>query len=371
MPVTFSDDAWSFSNKPPSPEPLPSPSLYPTKKSMKDGRTIWISVPQPDRLTLVVPLTDKVCGKPVSGVSVTELNKGIGLYLLEEPANSHHASHQYFPNTGYKFVTLQMGPRGSFVRFEFLNSKKDGPRLRLDLNPRKLGPKGFAQLRKVLMGTFNLPALVAAARITRLDVAIDIVGLSVSEVLLTHQDQGKRSYYVASDGQLETINLHRKKSLKHPGFDQAGFPKKATHGNQPAGPVIVRAYDRAREREALKQPRPFGPAPVTRIEITQRRFLKWAPLTLIEQMDDLFKKLRVGFHQTQPSIMSAAWDRYTAVRRTTGPLEGARLIGLQLIAKGKFEAAYSVSEADLVGPGKNWLGWKTGLSVSGLMSLLS
>lgn len=375
MPVIIQGQNTPPSNKPPAPQPLPSSSLFPTQKTLSDGRTIWISVPQPDRLTLVIPVSEKIYKKGIpSSVAVPDFLHKFGLYLKEEPFNAHHVKSYFHPDSGWRFVTLTMGKRGSFVRFDFLNDKKYGRRLRIELNPRKLGPAGFAQLANVLGGPnapLDLPQTIKQARVTRLDIAVDIVGVEVGEVLVRHKDQGKRSHYVGTDGVLETLFVHRKLKSKQPKVDQYGFPKKLSHGKKPAGKVLLRIYDRVRERVALLRPPPFGPAPVVRVELTLDRFVKWAPFPKLGAMDDPFQKVRVGFRDTQVKSPSSRWQQYIGLRRTMGLDAASALLDLQSLATIKFELAKQVPEADLVAPETTWEGWAAGLKETGLALLLS
>lgn len=300
---------------------------------------------------------------------------GLGHYLKSEPHNSHFVNEHFQPDKGWKHITLSMGNRKSFVRFEFLNNAKQGSRLRLDLNPRKLGPKGFKQLAQVLGGgvkpPFKLPTLIEQARITRLDLAVDFVGLHVSEVAAWHKDQAKRSMYVGADGSLETIYLHRKVPPKQAKYDQWGEPKKLTHGSKPAGAVLLRVYDRVRERTTILRPAPFGPAAVTRAELVISRFNKWSKLASLPDMEDRFCKLRVGFIDSQFDGHPSLWRRYASLRRTVPHEEAVAMLGLQSIAKTAFAAAWNVPKADLIAPGETWSGWKAGLEQTGLGAFIS
>lgn len=171
------------------------------------------------------------------GLDAKEFNLQFGEYLKGEPANAHVVDVRFYPGSGYKSVTLAMGERGSRVRFEFLKGNKTShPRLRLELNPRKLGPPGFQQLRKVLdashKGPLQLSGYLQDARVSRLDIAVDIVGAQVNELILTHKSEGKRSTVLGPDGELETLMVHRILQPVKAKLDQAGFPT-TTFSNTP------------------------------------------------------------------------------------------------------------------------------------------
>lgn len=179
------------SNKPPPPDPKPSPELFPTTKLLPDGRKIWLSVPQPDHLTIMVSLSPTVYGNGVPATTpVADFADGLGSYFKEEPFNAHWAGGNVWWNAEqkkwlWKEATLRMGGREALVYFALLKSVKDGPRLRIELNPRKLGVKGFSQLGSVLGGAsapFDLSRLIDEAWVTRVDAAIDVVGVRICEV---------------------------------------------------------------------------------------------------------------------------------------------------------------------------------------------
>lgn len=87
------------SNKPPPPEPVPPSKLFPTKKTLSDGRTVWVSLPQLDHLTIMVPIHQAVFNTSVlQTVSVGAFADGIGKYLQSEPHNAHWVSGHVWPS---------------------------------------------------------------------------------------------------------------------------------------------------------------------------------------------------------------------------------------------------------------------------------
>lgn len=363
MPVKISDSEFQFSNKPqPYAKPKPPYEQFPNVLQLSDGRTVRVSVPVPDGLVIIIDIVPEIFGpKAHKGLTVAEWVHHTGQYLKSEPFNAHHEDSHYVPVMNqpnwYRFVVLGMGPRGSKVRFEFLKgTQKSPPRLRISMNPRKLTPAGFKQLVQILSdpaGPFTIKPLVKSARVTQLDVAVDIVGLQVSEVVAHHQKQGKRSLYIGKDGVLETINIHRTAS-----------PSK------PAGNAFVRIYDRVRERQDRGKSPPFGPAAVTRVEVTKALKKPYNSLTKLPVCVDPFEKLRVGYiwDQLPPS---APWTTYHALARSTPHAAAVEIMGLVSDTAKSFAAAMKVPSAALVAKGMNWGGWKQGIKVTGLELLLN
>lgn len=361
----------STSNKPPPPEPLPDPELFPHTLEFPD-RVIWVSVPQPDNLCLIVPVTPEIYADHVyPDCPVEEFVRGLGAYFQSEPCNAHHAGGIYYQNGDWRRATLQIGGRQSFVLFEKFYSKAKGYRLRIDLNPRKLGPKGFKQLACVLGGTnapFSLGKLVKAAQITRLDICVDVVGLAVSEISGWHKEQGKSSFYLSPSGALETFYIYRKLMEPKPQYDSSGGPKKLKHKKNKA---LLRIYDRVAERKAVLAQPPFGPTPVTRIEMIINRFNKWKSLPLIAEMDDRFTKVRVGRRDSQIDKASPSWRNYTAMRRGLSIEEVRDRIFLDDERAKKFANAEQIPNPDIIRPKETWKGWTTGLTLTGLMGFIN
>lgn len=365
------------SNKPPLPEPTPPPHLF-EKKTLPSHRDVWISIPQPDRLSFTIPVSEAVYSSGVKpGASPEAVMLALRDFLLSGPLNCDVADSNTWP-VGWKFISLLVGHRESPIRFEYIKVK--GTSLRIECNPRKLGPHGALILLQLLDHPgcpLDPHKALEAAKITRLDVAVDIVGIEVAEVLAAHKDQAKRSMYVGSDGQLETLFIHRKLPKKKQTYDSHGHPKKLKHSGPPAGTVLIKIYDRRRERLSLLRPAPFGDAPVTRIEIVIKGLRKkHAFLANIGDLPDKFALVRAGFVGSQPGIERETLRRFTALRRTL-PIDTAfRMLKLQKPPKylasypAKLEAAETVIVADLAGPATTWAGWQEGLKQTGLLTLL-
>lgn len=132
MPVKISATASQSSNKPqPFPKPKPPYELFPTTLTMCDGRVIRVSVPVPDRLSMIIDITPEIFGPTApKGLTVAQWVLGAGHYLNAMPHNTQPLGCQYFENKKwYRHVTLGMGHRDSSVRFEFSEQTKKAPAL--------------------------------------------------------------------------------------------------------------------------------------------------------------------------------------------------------------------------------------------------
>ena len=295
-----------------------------------------------------------------------------GNYLFGKPAKTKVVSYHLKPLAHYYgHVTLKMGANGAHVRFQFLRNQEAGPRLRIEFNPRKLSQDGFLQLIAILtdpQGPFVGASLVEQAKITRLDVATDVIGASVREMLPWSKDQGKRSYYVGDDGELETIYIHRKKKLPKPKFDKLGNPKTIKH-QKPAGAVILSVYDKVRERKSILEPPPFGKAPVTRIE--RRRTYNKKLLSEIPSLPDPFQDTRVGMVTDGDLDLNSNWHLYVAARRTLSSVHAAKAVNLNEQDADDYEVRYAGVSGNLIKAASNWQYWPVGIKMTGLAKLLA
>lgn len=295
---------------------------------------------------------------------------GLFDYFKSEPFNAHYDGgvNKKMPQEpgawkAWEYIKLLMGTRQGQVRFDLLWDKQYGIRLRIECNPRKLGPKGFKQLAKVLGGPnapFDLSRLVKAARLTRLDICVDVVGMRMWELMLWHTEQGTRSHYLGSDGALETVYVHRKPQ-------KSKAKAKASSPRVPA--VLLKAYDRVRLKQAEQKPPPFQPAPVLRVEWPFPRFIQ-RPLTCLLTLDDKLKDSRAGFVQSQSAKSILFWVRYIAARRSMSEQEAVTLLGIQPQMAEEFRALEKVPVPDLVSSKEVWPYWKVGLAHTGLLGFL-
>ena len=367
------------SNKPPPPKPTPKPNLFPTKKTLSDGRTVWISLPQLDHLTIIVPIHKAIYNSAVpQDMSVEAFANGLGTYLKSEPYNAHWAGGSLWPDPVTKVVrwskaALLFGGRQSVVHFSL--HKKGGNRFRIDFNPRKLGLAGFKQLALVLGGAnspFDFEELIQSSWISRFDVAVDLVGVAISDVVAHHKNQGKRVLYVGAHGSLESIYINRKKPVVEPKYDSSGLLKKPTHGPYPAGKALLRIYDRVRERADLGNPPPFGPAPVTRVELMVT--VKKRPLSALGAVLDPLKLLKLGMIWSQFDLgaedNAGTWARYASLRKTHSHSAALSLIGRKDSGHSVFTCLETVPEPDLLKPGSSWGGWGKSLKLVGFKQFI-
>ena len=136
-------------------------------------------------------------------------------HRLFEAANAPFSGIQIKPNRRYRLqceipipnstssFLIQAGPRFPGIadyRFEF--------------NPTKIGPDGLSYIRKFIDSVTGIGtnALFANGKVTRIDIALDLPGLSLDEVIVRSKGQRKHGVYTSQTSRLETLYLGSVKS---------------------------------------------------------------------------------------------------------------------------------------------------------------
>lgn len=361
------------SNKPPVPEP--DTSEYPIQLTMADERKIWISNPQPDKLTLIAPLLWKHFNpQPKDEAQFLQYIITMSQMLATPGGLTTMVTNQFQPSSGlYYEIVLQAGDRDAVAVVNFIKPKggaKPQPwKLRIELNPRKIGPAGFKALAGDLSHsqTFRLPRFLDDAKVTRLDVAVDFIGLQVAETLPKIEPLGKSTYVVGSDGVLETITLHRPASAPKETYDAHGAPKKVKRSTNPLGRIVVKIYDRVRERASVLQPPPFGPADVTRCEVVKVWKGNGPTLAKLTSLPDALVGVRLSYLNEGAAAPDVQlWKAYVGLRREYPANQSAQMLGLSISRAIAWGKAYKDPPGQLLTPSETWKSWPVGLKQTGL-----
>jgi hypothetical protein len=100
-------------------------------------------------------------------------------------------------------VLIQAGPKKKGITHA----------LRLEFNPRRLGKQGItvlkSQLESLVLGPLvsdglNFDDIIAKGTVTRVDIAVDLVGIRVDQLDVRFLGQGKSHWYYSEKGQAET-----------------------------------------------------------------------------------------------------------------------------------------------------------------------
>lgn len=112
----------------------------------------------------------------------------------------------------YKFgygLTIAKNKSKVFIQAAPKSAKSAGNFVRLEFNPDKLGPNGtrkvFETLAAQLGPDFSQAHLATHARVTSIDLAVDLVNLHLSDLLIEKGDSHKTHVYYGKTGRQETF----------------------------------------------------------------------------------------------------------------------------------------------------------------------
>lgn len=237
-----------------------------------------------------------------------------------------------YPSNGYKLnlrMKLSSGP--GWVLFSWSPVNKMRAFFRIECNPSKVGPEGIKELLCVeidLLVDGGLPAFLAKAKVSRMDVALDLVGVSIGQ-LVAFSDCAVRSAKYDRFGKLETIYLGASKSAAQ-----------------------TRIYDKLAEMTA-KSHAAYSPVPVTRVErvVNNAGLLKNLP-----QKKNPFSTLHLASHGEKPDgIEPHMWRLFCchSVQHTGA----ATLAMLPKPLRTKFKKALKASEPTWWDTHELWKQW--------------
>lgn len=226
-----------------------------------DGTKIRVGVPQLDRIVLIADLPPALLAAGGEGKNPAEMYKR----AIKESIKGKEGGLR-LPSKGKPFAKgypkkdevrtwMKVGERG--VRAEIHlkpvhgsdQKKLVGYRLRVEWNPRKAGADGYRQLRACLDEHFlwgMFETWRASAEVTRLDIAVDIMGSERRDIAARLDEQTKVQAYARTGTGIETTNHYRGKVGKG------------------RAPLVV--YDKRQEKVDSGKTPQFGGTPHTRVE---------------------------------------------------------------------------------------------------------
>lgn len=357
------------SNKPPPPDPAPHPYRYPIKLQDADGYPFWVSIPQPDMISLVGSVRYEHFKSLPPAIQLDELALLVTNTLSSAgPTNPAVTIGKTGYNKGsgvYRSVPWLFGEDAAAINFSIgkSNDADAAHWLRIEFNPRKLGAKGIFDLvdaihdatgQRFLVGKF-----LSSCRITRLDIAVDVIGLSVPELIVTAKGEAKRVHYYGSDGCLESLYLHKKTSTA-----KTSEPKPSS---RKLGTQIARVYDRRRELISSNKQPDYGLVPITRIEVMKKHFgNKPFELLSLFNLKNPLKDIFVGLATSAAPENQWAWLEYVELRRGGGHDWACRLMSLSETDEQAYADAYRKHPRDVLLSDTIWERWKQGVQSTGL-----
>lgn len=215
--------------------------------------------------------------------------------------------------------------------------------LRIEFNPNALGPEGVKSFRAMLPhlthNAVGWNSLGTTGRVTRVDVAVDLVNIGLDDILIRTVQLGKTMNYFGKDGQSETkyMNVSKKGSKSY-------------------------VYDRKVRLVEAKKASEFGEAKYIRTEV---RIVPECALSDLAKLQNKLTKIEFfDFEAPTPPENIYHWKHFQDSCRYRG-FEGA----LQAFPP-ELRKAYEKAVADVAGglwqPENLWTSWPSVVSNSGL-----
>jgi hypothetical protein len=329
----------------------------------KSGYKVTVCKPKVDRLTLTYDIPDP------------ELQLAVCQYLWDNAADSNYPNIQNAktklkkihgaPNYGTSVQFVPPGEVGSvFIQAKMggvapksgklMNNPKEQAFLRFDFNPARLGPTGLSlfkdELNNILHDTQNTSwaELATKAKITRLDIAVDLINVDIEDMMFRFAKAGGKSgSYFGVGSKLETRYL-----------------------NVTSGGSNTYVYDRRQrlldlQNDGKGSGPEYGETPHTRIEF---RTDSTRPVVDLPNLLNHLKKIEVfDIDALSPPEEAHHWRLFQDSCRYRG-LSGA----LELLPEGlrqEYEDTVKTVESELWRPDKLWEKWPESLEASGLLDL--
>ncbi len=186
--------------------------------------------------------------------------------------------------------------------------------LRLDINPDALTPGGLQHLREVLDAVFGAPwACWAFARVSRIDVAVDLPGVALTDWVWDLPRRRAREIFCRG-GKLRTLYLGAKKAIPLVVYDKAKQDPAAANGN-----ALTRVEFRLRNLGPVGSlaalPNPLADVEVfdpRKLPVPQSHRTALMALGHLGGWQAILKsfpaKTRLQFDKTYASLCAAWWD---------------------------------------------------------------
>ncbi len=235
------------------------------------------------------------------------------------------------------------------VLVQCANAKSPVSLLRFEFNPDAIGPAGVKQFRtqlpEITGGLVSYDQLAHAGKVTRLDLAIDLVNIDIEDLLISTPKPGVSNAYFGLTGKAETKYLNVNKR----GSDLYVYDRK-THLQKLQADGVGAGSE-------------FGQAKYTRVEV---RAIPNKPIVQLEKLHNRLKRIGLlDIEAAEPPEQPHHWRLFQDACRYRG-LAGALAL-LPDGVRGQYEDAVTEIEASLWRPELIWSKWPEALVKIGLL----
>ena len=179
-------------------------------------------VPIKGQVAVLKPILDKISityiiGDPdLKAVVVQNL-----LHEIEEGVGHWKSAAFKIGSVAYQASAKLVIPSSSHTMLVQAGPKKKSTthHLRLEFNPTALGTPGIAilktQLESLVPDGLSFADIMTNGKVTRVDIAVDIVGIHLADLLLSTNSVGKQHWYLSAEGKPETGYIGMKPTEKN------------------------------------------------------------------------------------------------------------------------------------------------------------
>lgn len=200
MVVRFSQKSDTGSNKPEKYSVQLTASAYRYKRPV--GYRVTVLKPKVDCLSFTFPVesvTDKYA-----------IRENL-MALAGDTGTPEITNWQKIKNWGAAKYAMSFGldvSKDQRILIQCTAGQTNTPFLRIQFNPNIIGPKGVAKFReavpKITKGKFDYNDFLKGSRVTRIDIAVDLINVDVEDLLISTNTSGKKMSYFGVGGKLET-----------------------------------------------------------------------------------------------------------------------------------------------------------------------
>ena len=250
---------------------------------------VAITKPFIDKIAITYKISDKDLTAVVIQNLLQETEQEQGHFTnaaqFKSGAASYKASVNLNAPPGDAQVLIQAGPKKPGVTHG----------LRLEFNPRRLGKLGIAflksQLESLVLDGLNFAKIIAEGTVTKLDIAVDLVGIRVDQLDVRFSGGGKSQWYHSEKGQAETGYF---------GIKQ----KKTTKQNLPAPFVSYNKRKEIKDKGTEGGKQLYGGLSHTRIEF---HATPGKPFPKLAKLANPFNTISLAYPQAPNGIKPYAW----------------------------------------------------------------
>jgi hypothetical protein len=304
-----------------------------------------------DKITITHKIADEELVKTLVESLLQEADKEQGHFKkaaqFKSGAVSYKASVSLIVPPGDAQVLLQAGPK----------KKGTAHALRLEFNPRRLGKPGIAFLKSqieclalgpVVSDDLSFDDIIAKGTVTRVDIAVDVVGIRVDQLDVRFLGDGKSHWYHSKKGQPET------------GY--YGIKQNKKKQNSPAPWVTYNKRQELKDKGPEGGKQLYGGLSHTRIEF---HAIQKKPFAKLGTLANPFGTISLAYPEAPKGIKPYAWAFFLDSCQRRG-----REASLELLPEGalrkRYRQALDKAHAAFWKPDTIWASWQESLFKSGL-----